>query len=117
MTNSTMLHIRVDQSLKAEASTALEAMGLSLSDAVRLLLKRVASEQAWPLELKVPNAVTQAAMRESRAMARSRSATHTRYASAEALLEALDKATLPKTKTKASASRSRANPRPAKIPA
>ena len=60
MTTSTMLHIRVDEALKAQASTALEAMGLSLSDAVRLLLKRVASEQAWPLELKVPNAETQA---------------------------------------------------------
>lgn len=86
MTTSTMLHIRVDEALKIQASSALEAMGLSLSDAVRLLLKRVASEQAWPLELKVPNAETQAAMREARAMAVSRSS----FADAQQLFAALD---------------------------
>jgi DNA-damage-inducible protein J len=68
MSATAMLHIRVDESLKREAVQALEAMGLSLSDAVRLLLKRVASEQAWPLEMKVPNATTVAAMKEARAM-------------------------------------------------
>lgn len=31
-------------------------MGLSVSDAVRILLKRVVNDQAFPLELKVPNA-------------------------------------------------------------
>ncbi len=43
-------------------------MGLSVSDAVRILLKRVVSDQAFPLELKVPNAQTCAAMEEARAM-------------------------------------------------
>ena len=56
MANSTMLHVRVDEQTKAQASEALAAMGLSVSDAVRILLKRVASDQAFPLELKVPNA-------------------------------------------------------------
>jgi DNA-damage-inducible protein J len=81
-----MLHIRVDETLKQEAVQALEAMGLSLSDAVRLLLKRVASEQAWPLELKVPNATTVAAMKEARAMAIHRS----RFADARAMFVALE---------------------------
>jgi DNA-damage-inducible protein J len=41
-------------------------MGLSMSDAVHLFLRRVVAEQAFPLELKVPNAKTRAAMEESR---------------------------------------------------
>lgn len=86
MSATAMLHIRVDQSLKQEASQALEAIGLSLSDAVRMLLKRVASEQAWPLELKVPNATTVAAMQEARAMAIHRS----RFANAQAMFGALE---------------------------
>ena len=43
---------------------ALEAMGLSVSDALRILLRRIANDQAFPLELKVPNAETRAAMAE-----------------------------------------------------
>ena len=45
-------------------------MGLSVSDAVRLFLRRVVVDQAFPLELKVPNAQTQAAIEESRAILR-----------------------------------------------
>jgi DNA-damage-inducible protein J len=63
-----MLHVRVDDAIKARATEALEAMGLSVSDAVRLFLRRVVAEQAFPLELKVPNAETRAAIEESRAM-------------------------------------------------
>jgi DNA-damage-inducible protein J len=74
------LHIRVDENLKAQATQALTAMGLSMSDAVRLFLRRMVVEQAFPLELKVPNAETRAAMEESRAMMASRRA---RLASAD----------------------------------
>ena len=59
---TSMLHVRIDEDTKAEATEALNAMGLSVSDAVRLFLKRVVAEQAFPLELKVPNAATRAAM-------------------------------------------------------
>ncbi|BBD81120.1 DNA-damage-inducible protein J [Aerosticca soli] len=65
------------------------AMGLTVSDAVRILLKRVVNEQAFPLELKVPNAQTRAAMEEARAMAKARTA---RYDSADALIDDLEKA-------------------------
>jgi DNA-damage-inducible protein J len=58
-----MIHVRVDQELKIRASDALEKMGLSLSDAVRLLLTRIAAEQALPFEVCVPNAETVAAMK------------------------------------------------------
>jgi DNA-damage-inducible protein J len=46
MANTTMLHVRVDEDLKTQATEALAAMGLTVSDAVRILLKRVADEQA-----------------------------------------------------------------------
>jgi len=61
-----MVHVRIDKRVKAKATKTLSAMGLSVSDAVRVLLTRVAVEQALPFEVKVPNATTAAAMRESR---------------------------------------------------
>jgi DNA-damage-inducible protein J len=61
---TSMLHVRVDDAIKAQAVQALGAMGLSVSDAVRLFLHRVVAEQAFPLELKVPNAETRAAFAE-----------------------------------------------------
>jgi DNA-damage-inducible protein J len=72
MAHSTMLHVRVDDEVKTQASETLAAMGLSVSDAVRILLKRVVNDQAFPLELKVPNAQTRAAMTEARAMIKAR---------------------------------------------
>ena len=67
MPNATvMIHVRVDQNLKARASETLDAMGLSLSDVVRLLLTRIAAEQALPFEVRVPNVVTRAAMEDVR---------------------------------------------------
>ncbi len=62
---SSMLHVRIDEDVKAQAIAALEAMGLSASDAVRLLFHRIVADQAFPLELKVPNAATRAAMAEA----------------------------------------------------
>ena len=53
-----MVHIRVDQKVKQKAAKTLEAMGISISDAVRMLLVRVAAEQALPFEVRVPNATT-----------------------------------------------------------
>ncbi|CDM24930.1 DNA-damage-inducible protein J [Castellaniella defragrans 65Phen] len=88
MAHSTMLHVRVDEEIKTQASEALAAMGLSVSDAVRILLKRVVNDQAFPLELKVPNAATRAAMEEARAIAQSRAA---RFSSADTLLDGLEK--------------------------
>lgn len=61
-----MIHVRVDQKLKAKAVKTLDAMGLSLSDVVRLLSTRVAAEKALPFEIRVPNRVTRAAMEEVR---------------------------------------------------
>jgi DNA-damage-inducible protein J len=62
---TTMVHIRVDEKVKADATKTLAAMGISVSDAVRMLLVRVAAEKALPFEVKVPNATTVKAMQEA----------------------------------------------------
>ena len=57
-----MVHIRVEKKVKAKAAKTLASMGLTISDAVRLLLTRVAAENALPFEVRVPNRVTVAAI-------------------------------------------------------
>jgi len=59
---TTMVHIRVDEKVKEAAAKTLAAMGMSVSDAVRMLLVRVAAEKALPFEVRVPNAATVKAM-------------------------------------------------------
>jgi len=66
MAATTMVHVRVSGVVKARAERALKAMGLSTSDAVRVLLTRVAADQALPFEVRVPNAKTRAAIEEAR---------------------------------------------------
>lgn len=56
----------IDGAVKKEAAAVLAAMGLTVSDAVRLLLTRVAHEKALPFAPLVPNAATIEAMREAR---------------------------------------------------
>ena len=59
---SSMVHIRVDQKVKVKASKTLAAMGLTVSDAVRLLLTRVVAEKAMPFDVRVPNRETRLAI-------------------------------------------------------
>jgi DNA-damage-inducible protein J len=59
---TTMVHVRVDEKVKEKAAKTLAAMGMSVSDAVRLLLVRVAAEKALPFEVRVPNTTTVKAM-------------------------------------------------------
>jgi DNA-damage-inducible protein J len=66
MAATEMVHVRVEKRIKTQAAKTLAAMGLSVSDAVRVLLTRVAAEKALPFEVRVPNAATNAAMREAR---------------------------------------------------
>jgi DNA-damage-inducible protein J len=56
----------MDPALKEEATLILEAIGLTPSDAVRILFKRVVAERAFPMELLVPNEATLEALREAR---------------------------------------------------
>lgn len=64
MAADSVVRARVDAATKNEAAEALAAMGLSVSDAIRLLLVRVAADKALPFSLEVPNAVTRKAMQE-----------------------------------------------------
>jgi DNA-damage-inducible protein J len=63
MATTSMVHIRIDQKVKSRAAKTLASMGLTVSDAVRLLLTRVAEEKALPFEVRVPNRETVAAMK------------------------------------------------------
>lgn len=63
-TADTYVRARIDTVTKERASAALEAMGLSISDAIRLLMLRIADERRLPFEVKVPNATTRKAITE-----------------------------------------------------
>lgn len=67
MAANQLVQARIDGAIKEEASAVLAAMGLTVSDAVRLLLTRIAREHALPFDPLIPNAVTVAAMMEARA--------------------------------------------------
>lgn len=64
MSADSVVRSRIDHDTKVRAAEALEAMGLTISDAIRLLLLRVAEERRLPFEVKVPNRQTRAAMAE-----------------------------------------------------
>ena len=64
MSTDTVVRARIDSDTKARATKALQAMGLSVSDAIRLLLLRVAAEQRLPFAIQVPHATTVKAMEE-----------------------------------------------------
>jgi DNA-damage-inducible protein J len=65
MTATTMLHVRIDQNIKTQATQTLASMGLTVSDAVRVFLTRVVADQELPFAIKAPNAQTQSAMQET----------------------------------------------------
>ena len=66
MSANAVVRARIEESIKQEASAVLGAMGLTVSDAFRMLLVRVAREKALPFEPLVPNAETIAAMKAAR---------------------------------------------------
>jgi DNA-damage-inducible protein J len=66
MTTNAVIRARIDGHIKEEAAIVLASMGLTVSDAFRMLLTRVAREKALPFEPLVPNAKTIKAMKEAR---------------------------------------------------
>ena len=76
----TYVRARIDTKTKKRAASALQAMGLSISDAIRLLMLRIADERRLPFEVKAPNATTREAMAELEA------GKGKRFASVEALM-------------------------------
>ena len=66
MAANALVQTRINGVVKNEAAAVLATMGLTVSDAVRLLLTRVAHDKALPFEPLTPNAETIAAMEEAR---------------------------------------------------
>jgi len=66
MTHSSVVRARIDERTKKQAAAALKKIGLTVSDAFRLLMVRVAAEKSLPFEPLNPNAETIAAMRAAR---------------------------------------------------
>ena len=66
MSANAVVRARIDEKIKEEATVVLAAMGLTVSDAFRLMLTRVAREKSLPFEPLVPNATTIAAMKKAR---------------------------------------------------
>ena len=62
--HDTYVRARIDLDTKSRASDALQAMGLSVSDAIRLLMIRIADEQRMPFEIRIPNKETLEAIEE-----------------------------------------------------
>ncbi len=67
MTANSVVRARVEEGVKEEAAVVLATMGLTVSDAFRMMLTRIAREKALPFEPLVPNAQTIQAMKEARA--------------------------------------------------
>lgn len=61
-----VVRARIDGRVKEEAAAVLAAMGLTVSDAVRLMMMRIAADKALPFEPLTPNAETVAAMKAAR---------------------------------------------------
>lgn len=80
MATNALVQTRIDGAIKDEAAAVLKGMGLTVSDAVRLMLVRVAREKTLPFDVRTPNAATREAIGELEA------GKGTRFDSAEALM-------------------------------
>jgi DNA-damage-inducible protein J len=67
MAANELVQVRIDGAIKKEAAAVLATIGLTVSDAVRLILTRVAHDHALPFDPLIPNETTIAAMKAARA--------------------------------------------------
>ncbi|MGE4123800.1 MAG: type II toxin-antitoxin system RelB/DinJ family antitoxin [Pusillimonas sp.] len=88
MATTTMVHVRVDEKIKAQATETLASMGLTISDAVRVFLTKVVADQELPFAVKAPNTRSRAAMAEAEEIIENRRA---RFNDPEALIDDLEK--------------------------
>jgi DNA-damage-inducible protein J len=89
MAATTMVHVRVDEHIKAQAAETLASMGLTVSDAIRVFLTRVVADKELPFAIKAPNATSRVAMAEASEIIKGRRA---RFATADALIDDIEKA-------------------------
>lgn len=85
---TTMVHVRIDEKVKAQAAETLASMGLTVSDAVRVFLTRVVADNALPFTVKAPNADSRSAIIEADAIMKSRRA---RFTDTNALINDIEK--------------------------
>ncbi|TKT79363.1 type II toxin-antitoxin system RelB/DinJ family antitoxin [Aquamicrobium sp. LC103] len=67
MPANAVVRARIDERIKEEAAAILEASGLTVSDAFRMMLVRTVADKALPFDPLVPNEETVEAMKEARA--------------------------------------------------
>lgn len=67
MSTNDVVRARIDGDIKAQATIVLATMGLTVSDAFRMMMMRIATEKSLPFEPLIPNAETIAAMEDARA--------------------------------------------------
>lgn len=67
MSKDAHIQTRVDERLKRDAKKALDKVDLSMAEAIRLFLRQVVLHKGLPFDVRVPNAETRKAIRESRA--------------------------------------------------
>lgn len=63
---NSIVRARIDEKIKEDASIVLAACGLTISDAVRMMMIRIAAEKKLPFDPLVPNAETIQAMKDVR---------------------------------------------------
>ena len=86
-TTTTMVHVRVDEKIKAQATETLSSMGLTVSDAVRVFLTRIVADKELPFSIKAPNEASRTAIAEADQIVRRR---RPRFANADGLLNSLE---------------------------
>lgn len=86
---TTMVHVRVDENIKAQAAETLASMGLTVSDAIRVFLTRVVADKELPFAIKAPNSTSRVAIAEADEIIKSRRA---RFATADDLIDGIEKA-------------------------
>jgi DNA-damage-inducible protein J len=64
MAQDSVVRARIDEKTKAKAAKVFAECGLTLSDAIRIMLTRTAQEKAIPFSIHVPNKVTQKAIKD-----------------------------------------------------
>lgn len=67
MPQTTVIHTRIDPSTKKATERVLRALGLTPTEAIRLLYRQIAIRGEFPLELRVPNTVTASALKKANA--------------------------------------------------
>ena len=63
MSSNSVVRARIDGQIKIEAEAVLASIGLTVSDAFRMMMMRIAKEKALPFEPLIPNEETVEAMR------------------------------------------------------